>query len=172
MIYAGIGSRETPKDILSAMTSVGRFMATWGHTLRSGAAPGADSAFEYGAVSKGGEVEIYLPYKGFKGHHSELFGSTKEARQLAAKFHPNWANVGCMGRDFHGRNCYQILGPGLDSPADFVVCWTPKGKTVGGTGQSIRMAEHYDIPIFNLGSMSLDEANEKITELLIPEGDS
>jgi hypothetical protein len=152
--------------MLSAMEAVGRNLALAGHTLRSGAAPGADSAFEWGAVSKGGSVEIYLPYKGFKAHNSELYGSTLETRKMASLFHPNWANVGCAGREFMGRNCYQVLGPNLNDPVEFVICWTPKGKIVGGTGQALRMAIHYHIPIFNLGSLTFDEANDKISEIL------
>lgn len=168
MIYTGIGSRDTPEPIKDAMRSVGRFMATWGHTLRSGAARGADSAFEDGCDSVQGEKEIYLPFRGFSRSTSELYGTCKEARMLAKEFHPNWAVLGDSARDFMGRNCYQVLGPSLRTPTDFIICWTPGGKVVGGTGQALRMAEHYRIPVFNLGSMSLDEANDEITKLLIP----
>jgi hypothetical protein len=31
-----------------------------------------------------------------------------------------------------------------------VVCWTKDGKSSGGTGQALRIAEYYSIPIFNL----------------------
>lgn len=48
-IYTGIGSRETPPDILELMTKIARFMFKQGFTLRSGGADGADSAFEAGA---------------------------------------------------------------------------------------------------------------------------
>ena len=35
-------------------------------------------------------------------------------------------------------------------PSNFVVCYTPDGKASGGTGQAIRIAEYYNIPIYNL----------------------
>lgn len=166
MIYTGIGSRETPSDIKEKMTSLARYMASWGHTLRSGGAPGADRAFELGCIDKNGKMEIYLPYRGFRGNESLLFGSTKEARLLTSKFHPNWPNLGCTGRDFMARNAYQVLGLDLKTPTDFIVCWTPEGKVVGGTGQALRMADHYRIPVFNFGSMSLDEMDKAITSIL------
>jgi hypothetical protein len=166
MLYAGIGSQETPNDILNLMYSLARYMAVHKHTLRSGGARGADTAFEDGCVSKQGKMEIYLPFAGFNHNESLLFGAGKEARLHGRNFHPNWANVSCTGRDFLARNSYQILGSNLRTPADFVVCWTPKGKTVGGTGQAIRMAEHYEIPIFNFGSMTKDEVNEGVMALI------
>ena len=48
------------------------------------------------------------------------------------------------------RNAYCMLGPDLKSPVDFVLCWTPNAKVVGGTGQGLRIALDYNIPIFNL----------------------
>lgn len=170
MIYTGIGARKTPQDILKAMWSFGRFMASWQHTLRSGGAEGADETFEIGCATNGGKMEIYLPYRRFRGNKSELFGSTPEARRIAKEFHPNWGALGSKGRDFMGRNVYQILGAGLDKPSDFVVCYTMNGLITGGTGQALRMAEAYKIPIFNFGSMSLDDMNEQITQFLIPQG--
>ena len=44
--YAGIGSRETPKEILKEMTKIGQELESKGYTLRSGGAIGADKAFE------------------------------------------------------------------------------------------------------------------------------
>ena len=46
--YTGVGSRETPSDILEVMESVGYALASQGWTLRSGGAVGADQAFERG----------------------------------------------------------------------------------------------------------------------------
>lgn len=172
MIYTGIGARKTPKEFLGKMRSVGRFMAQWGHTLRSGGAPGADSAFEGGCIEKEGKMDIYLPWEYFNHNHSRLFGATKDARMMASVFHPNWSNVGPAGRDFMGRNCYQILGRDLKTPTDFVICWTPGGKFEGGTGQALRMADHYHIPILNMGCVPLDEIEETIMELILPEGET
>jgi hypothetical protein len=42
--YAGIGSRETPTQMLKDMTTFATLLRLGGYTLRSGAAPGADAA--------------------------------------------------------------------------------------------------------------------------------
>ena len=47
--YTGIGSRQTPKDILNLIEDVAFKLASKGYILRSGAAKGADTAFEDGA---------------------------------------------------------------------------------------------------------------------------
>ena len=44
--YTGIGSRETPKDIMQLMSKLAYKLASEGYILRSGAAQGADTAFE------------------------------------------------------------------------------------------------------------------------------
>jgi hypothetical protein len=44
-----------------------------------------------------------------------------------------------------------ILGKRLNDPVSLVICWTEGGKPKGGTAQGIRIAEHYGIPVFNLG---------------------
>ena len=168
IFYAGIGSRDTPPEVLSLMESAARFLGRKNLVLRSGGARGADRAFETGCDSISAKKEIYLPTRGFGGHPSLLYGTTKEARQIASKFHPCWANVSHLGRDFHARNLYQLLGNDLQNqkPSLFVLCYTPNGKVVGGTGQALRMAEHYQIPVFNFGNMDLDSINAGILGLL------
>lgn len=166
--YAGIGARDTPSSILEAMGRAATSMAKAGLTLRSGGAEGADESFEHGCDLGGGNKEIFLPWQGFRKNSSPLFGTTREARLLAKEFHPNWANVSCSGRDFHGRNVYQILGQDLNTPSAFVICWTADGKVKGGTGQALRMAEHFKIPIFNLGKpeATLTSIGEEIMEVI------
>lgn len=168
MIYTGIGARSTPPEIRKAMVSMGRFMAEWGHTLRSGGAQGADEAFETGCDERNGEKEIYLPFARFRGNESPLFGSCREARMIAKKYHPVWEILGDTARDFMGRNTYQILGKDLKTPTDFVICWTHNGAEKGGTSQAIRLAKDYGIPVINLGSDSLSKSEEKLMKLIVP----
>lgn len=168
MIYTGIGSRSTPQDILEAMQSVGRFMAHQGHILRSGGAAGADEAFEIGCDEANGTKEIFLPYMRFRNNEAgpEFWGACPNALRIARQFHPNWRALGSLAWQFMGRNTYQILGKDLKTPTEFVLCWTPGGKSVGGTSQAIRLADHYRIPVFNLGSKSLDEVDDGISEII------
>lgn len=166
MIYAGIGARETPEPILKAMRSIARYLAKQGCSLRSGGARGADTAFEQGCDLANGKKQIFLPYKYFNRNDSSFFAVTKEARLVAKKYHPGWEYLSDRGRDYMGRNAFQVLGLSLLTPANFIVCWTPNGQVVGGTGQALRMAKDFHIPIFNLGSMTLGQIDQKLPAFL------
>lgn len=167
--YAGIGSRETPDDVLDLM---GRFAFDYmdDAILRSGHAPGADLAFEQG-VAHGmcwpecddveRFVEIYLPWRSFNKEASvavrpRLNEPTPEAMEVAAEYHPAWQYLKPAVKKLMARNAHQVLGANLDDPVDFVVCWTPdgsldgQGKKVGGTGQALRIAHDYGIEVWNL----------------------
>lgn len=148
--YAGLGSRETPADILRTMEALGTRLAVLGWTLRSGAADGADVAFERGCDLKYGDKEIYLPWRGFNGHTSPLGEPTRAAFTLAREVHPAWDRLTEGGQKLHARNCHQVLGVSLQAPVEFVVCWTPRGEITGGTATAIRLAGKYAIPLFNL----------------------
>lgn len=156
--YTGIGSRRTPREICAYMTKLAAYFAGLGLTLRSGAAVGADSAFESGTLPK--QAEIYLPWRWFNGHSSRLPDQSliAEARAIAATVHPAWDRLQDSARKLHARNAFQVLGPDLRSPSLFVVCWTPDGAEdgwgcsaeTGGTGTAIRLAHQHGVPVFNL----------------------
>lgn len=155
--YAGVGSRETPPEILEIMRRVGYRLAEQGWTLRSGAAQGADSAFEEGCRQfEGGRMEIYLPWKGFSGRQpgNGNFTVSADIRPLAEAeaswAHPSWRYLKHPSKMLHTRNVCQVLGMDLQAPAKFVLCWTPGGTGKGGTGLAIRLAHHHKIPVFDL----------------------
>lgn len=150
--YAGIGSHETPEDILALMRGIAVMLYERGYTLRSGGADGADHAFEY-ATPVSGMMEIYLPWNGFNGKTQTMDTSALaigEARSLAEKYHPNWEACSEGARKMHTRNSFQVMGHDCHTPSAFVVCWTKNGKDAGGTGQALRIAEDKKIPIYNL----------------------
>mgnify|MGYP000881575594 FL=1 len=149
--YAGIGSRETPTEILNLFESIGYYLAQNNFILRSGHAKGADQAFECGCDKANGKKEIYLPWKGFEDSNSNLIVQQGKAYEIAEKFHPYWHNLSEGAKKLQARNSHQILGKDLNTPCQFVVCWTKSGKGKGGTGQAIRIAKHYEIPIFDAG---------------------
>ncbi len=150
--YCGVGSRETPSSALAMMRRIAAYLVDCGYTLRSGHAEGADQAFERGAE---GKAEIFLPWKSFNSSipicGKAFFDPTPEAETLAAEIHPSWTKLSNGGRKLHARNCHQVLGPDLDDPVDFVVCWTPGGRMVGGTATAIRIARREGIHVHNLG---------------------
>ena len=147
--YSGIGSRKTPEDILKFMTQIAQFMDSQKFILRSGAAEGADTAFENG-VSHWWRKSIFLPWKGFNGRDSRDYEVSESAMLLAEKFHPAWNTLPEATKLLIARNGYQVLGRFLNNPVKLVICYTRDGKDSGGTGQAIRIAQYYNIPIFNL----------------------
>jgi hypothetical protein len=146
--YAGIGSRETPIDIQRKMTEIAHRLGSMGYCLRSGGADGADTAFELGANKK----QIFLPWDGFNGRYAngKDYIVPPYNESLVELFHPNPFSLSPAGRKLMSRNSYQVLGPTLESPVDFVLCWTKDGKASGGTGQALRVAKANNIPIFNM----------------------
>lgn len=164
-VYAGIGSRETPSSVCALMTRIAEALQQAGWTLRSGAAQGADAAFEAGA---GSAKEIWVPWRGFQGHPSTLVPSP-EAFRLAAEHHPAWHACSAGAKALHARNGHQVMGADLCSPVAFVAAWTHNGSGQGGTGQAIRIARAHGIPIFDLGA-DLDAAIRGIQEC-VPEID-
>lgn len=159
MNYAGIGSRETPEDILDLMWHLGDKLATEGHILRTGGAEGADTAFWQGAVQSGYAcAEVYLPWKSFNGWGNDSDKVTRieaqpEAYAIAAEFHPSWQYLKHGAKMLHARNVHQIFGYDVTNPdfSDFVLCYTKDAKGEGGTGQALRIAKHFDIPIYDFG---------------------
>lgn len=149
--YAGIGSRETPIEIQHLMYQMAKNLTRKGYTLRSGGAKGADQAFEKGCDSVNGLKEIYLPWANFEGSSSLLIIESATAQLIAEKYHPYWQNLSQGARKLQARNSHQALGQDLSTPSKFIICYTKAGKKAGGTGQAIRIAEAYHIPVFDCG---------------------
>lgn len=155
MIFTGIGSRKTPEATQQLIRIIAKQLAESGWLLRSGHAEGADMAFEMGCIMGDGAKEIYLPWKGFNKapqNHGDyiVVRPSPELHDFSAGFHPNWNACSQAAKLLHMRNGLQMLGPDGDQPADMVICWTPGGTRSGGTGQALRIADAYKIPVFDL----------------------
>jgi len=161
--YTGIGSRETPVSLQKTINDISTFLENKGYILRSGGAEGADVFFEEKVDEK--NKEIYLPWKGFNNNKSLLYGLDKpKAMEIAEMYHPNWRGLTETVRKIMARNSYQVLGYNLELPSEFVVCYTVDGKSTGGTGQALRIAADYKIPIVNLQH---SDWRDKLKELII-----
>lgn len=146
--YAGIGSRETPDRICEMMTAVAKRLSSLDYVCRSGGADGADDAFEKGATYK----QIFLPWDKFNGRcvNGTSYIIPPYVEEYVFKYHPKPSNLSYAGKKLMSRNTYQILGLDLNTPVEFVLCWTKDGLASGGTGQAIRIAKDRGIPVFNL----------------------
>jgi hypothetical protein len=170
-IYAGIGSRATPDDVLEVMSRFAALVGSHGYILRSGGADGADSAFEDGAKKVGGKMEVFLPWPKFNDRPSNGEGEwhgtnpnryyvignkdgddgwaygTASLEGATSPFH--WNNCKQGMKKLCARNMMQILGQNGETPVKGVVCWFNPEKP-GGTGWAIRLAQSRGIKIQNL----------------------
>lgn len=141
--YAGIGPREVPLQVCIRLTDTARLIAGYGYRLSSGGAAGCDTAFEEGARDartwSAPEPRIYRE-DAAAGHIA--------AFELAARFHDKWDTLKVGHRRLLARNTYILLSPTLDQPVDFVTTYH-QGQN-GGTKHSLRIAEYFGIPVFNL----------------------
>ena len=173
LAYTGIGSRKTPTHIQAIMRHIGGYLCSQGWVLRSGAAQGADTAFEDGAKAHdpNARQEIYLPWVGFNHHPSDLHPRnipfSQAEMDLSAQMHPAWDKCSPSARLLHQRNLRQLLGCEAVSgeqvvASKFVVCWTEGGLMKGGTAQALRIAQACNIPIVNFGRAANAEELEKL----------
>lgn len=186
--YSGIGSRETPEDVLEVMQGIGWAMATLGYRLRSGGADKADTAFMEGAIKAAGDVpglaEIYLPWKNFSKMptQSDILTSSlfiwEDAKTIASTIHPAWEKFeqdpdkyrGVMA--LHTRNVCQILGQDLETPSVVVYCYAEpvgkEGQVKGGTGTAVKLALSKGIKVVNLyHPESLTAAKQFVERVLV-----
>lgn len=176
--YTGIGSRNTPEDILEIMSDLAFIFHKKGWTLRSGGADGADLAFEEGVKRSLVDIDrfpyfhdanIYIPWKNFRVVddlwkdmyiHVTNKDVLRNAEIIASQIHPNWNACSRGAKALHTRNIFQVIGH-WDEPfqSKFVICWAPiSGDSVtGGTRTAVEFAKSLNIEVFNLAEKkSLD----------------
>jgi hypothetical protein len=172
-VVTGIGSRDTPRDVMEEMTILCGALEKAGGRLRSGGAGGADLACEAG-FRDALNCEIYHPWHGFVpkvnglvidvetalGRKRPLRGPggpiviagdvMARAEAIAAQTHPKWSACSRGARALHTRNIPQVLGEKLDRVTDLILCWTVDGQATGGTGQALRLGMEKGVTIVNL----------------------
>jgi hypothetical protein len=159
-VWAGIGSRETPKQIMDKMVKIAYHLGQKDYWCRTGAARCADQAF---GVGKPDKTILYLPWRKYEetwvdtvtkvGAKIGCFEPTVDALSIAKDYHPGWSVCSVGAQRLHGRNSHIVLGKQLDSLVQFIVYWALTdgyGNPLGGTGQAIRIAKSYSIPTYNL----------------------
>ena len=89
LIYAGIGSRATPRTVLEQMSVMAAWLARRSWHLHTGGAVGADTAFAAGAPP--GRRTLFLPWPGYSGGGGPDFctlSADKMDRCLATRVGP------------------------------------------------------------------------------------
>ena len=178
--YAGLAAPQPPPDVWDVLRRAAAFLAARGWMCRSGGAPGAAAACEAGALAglragAPGGLTVYLPWPAFgRGQRAYLalgprgdglrvavLGEPRPAAfALAARHHPDWTRLALGDRARHARNVHLLLGPGLDAPAAFVLCWTadgapgaraaPAADAPEGLEPALQLAAARGIPVLNV----------------------
>ncbi len=169
LVYAGIGSRATPRAVLEQMTVMAAWLARRGWHLHTGGAAGADTAFAAGAPS--GLRTLFLPWPGYRGNAGPDCRTLSPDRMerclsIASALHPAWHRCSPAARKLHARNA-AILGADTAAPTDVVVAFTVAGAVKGGTGMGIRIAHDRGIPVLNLGVLRPRAVCERLEEIRI-----
>lgn len=150
--YTGVGSRETPPEVISVMEDAAFRLARLGFTLRSGKAGGADEAFQVGmqkyyeSLDNGKQeeyrtrlAEIYIPWDGFASDNDKLWDlwdfplsyldylmpeQKAERDRLVEEIHPNFEALKKKRGAFalHSRNIHQVLGANILDPRPSAFC--------------------------------------------------
>jgi hypothetical protein len=179
--FAGVGSRETPEEILALMRRISVALYAQGYALSSGDAEGADTAFYEGAiVSPHYHVlgaRIYLAWDGVRGRHHDpknyfydasKFPTWETANSLASEIHPAWDHCKRGARAMHSRNIYQVMGHCLTDPISSLLYWArPVGKdekVSGGTNQALQTSIKFGIK--NRINLYTDEGMARATKFL------
>lgn len=150
--YTGIGSRETPLNVIKEFETLSSRLNSCGYILRSGGANGADSAFEKNA---GDNKEIFLPWKNFNGNSSSLYIDDENKNTLfdiARKLYPDWDIATHGVKLLHARNVQQVLGqiPGISQKSDFLICWSDRDPSQSrGSMFAINLAKMHNIKVYN-----------------------
>ena len=174
--YTGVGSRETPDDILILMRRIGYIMAMKGVALRTGEADGADHAFYKGVVyandingvKSKNEVFVAAAPKEYHCVNDivNIFSGDSSSpidtlRNIAGRIRGSWDDLSYFGAMCHIRNVAQVLGVDGNSPSRGLICWAKPVNPPKMTDTQIRYVEGetntayctailHNIPVYNL----------------------
>ena len=119
-------------------------------------------------------MEIFLPSDGFNRRSIKescvQAGACMQAMVIAKKYyvpppaavHMVWDKLKLSSKKLFARNGYQVLGRDLNTPVDFLLCWTPGAEYTGGTRQALYIADDFGIPIFNLAREDVFDSYKKV----------
>ena len=176
--YTGVGSRETPPDVLILMRRIGYVMAMKGISLRTGEADGADHAFYKGVIDAndihgvkfknevfvaGGPKEYHYVNDIVNIFSSDLMSTApiQGFRETAVRIRGSWDNLSYFGAMCHIRSVAQVLGVDGNSPSRGMICWAKPVNPSKMTDTQIQYVEGvtntayctailHNIPVYNL----------------------
>ena len=86
--------------------------------------------------------QIFIAWEGFSNRYSSEKGvynvkgqAVAQAEEVASSIHPAWDRLSRGAKGLHTRNIFQCLGPTLNVPSKFLICYAEvdkHGTPVGG----------------------------------------
>lgn len=156
MSVAIIGSRRITEKQFDYLVKVGEAFARRGWVVRTGCADGADHAGMTGTRNVNPDLlHLFLPWSTYnKGYQEETDTVTiydekqhQEWAKSVSIFHPAPDKLKQGAFKLMARN-YGIIMHG--TPVDVVVAFPISDTDVGGTGQGMRLAKEYEIPLYTV----------------------
>lgn len=168
MVFACIGSRETPDDVLFRLKALGKAFVWAGHLIVSGNCAGPDQAFARGGNSVDEtKVSLFVPWCGYEAqaiHPANMVfvldfmdvARVQAAAEIGQALHPAWHRLSLAARRMHTRNVLLV------QEADRVYGYLNHEKLgKGGTGMGFRVAKHLSIPTWDLSDPNVLHEVEK-----------
>jgi len=155
LIYSGVGSRKTPLEICQIMTKIGEKLQNKGYILRSGAAIGADKAFEKNVNPKNKCIYTVQNYDYSQENYDFCYNELISVwdKNLPFDEYENYSKILLL------RDINQVLGSKntVLEKSKFLICYTPHERyelsppySVGGSRIAIRCALKHGIKVHNL----------------------
>ncbi len=150
---ACVGSRETPADILSWMTSTAAELVRRGFGIISGNSTGADQAWARGGNSVDPtKVTLCLPWLAFQPmaiHPANIVQLVdwdyERCQRVVRTLHPRTEALTAGGMKLHARNVMIV------EPAIAVIGYlNPTKKGGGGSGMAFKLARLRNLPALNV----------------------
>lgn len=179
--YTGVGSRDISDEEWDVMEGLAKWLAQF-FILRSGKAPGSDSAFEHGVFLSEykDNKEIYIPWPKFEGNEIPGEKITLDrpdsvnyavTLQWAKQIHPAFDKLSQGAKKLHQRNVHQVLGRDLSNPvpSKFLLACADVDKNgipKGGTRTAWILAMEFNIPCLNIRGKSKREIFEWLKPFL------
>lgn len=168
-VWCGVGSRETPKEIIPEMVWIGHCLALLGGVLATGDATGSDTHFfdgyNLGRLPKMPPAQVYytrkknqrnLEHSPQMGQHEfEMYPEVGHiAQDMAYEARGSFEGLFPSGIALHSRNALQVLSETLDNPRRFTVYYAKpvgkRGAVAGGTNTAVKISRKNKIPTVNL----------------------
>ena len=154
-LFSGIGSRKTPLEICKIMTRIGEKLQEKGYILRSGAAIGADKAFEKNVKPKNKCIYTVKNFDYSQENYDFCYNELISVWDKSLNFddYENYKKILLL------RDINQVLGSKntVLEKSKFLITWTPHEKyelsppnSVGGSRIAIRCALKHGIKVHNL----------------------